>query len=88
MLTGGNTVATTIPAAHPSEPRRRCGYLKDRFIFDVGFGYKFSRRLELYVSGRNAFNSGKTWFFKDTDGRIRQMEKYGGQWTVGVRGNF
>lgn len=24
---------------------------------------------------RNAFNSGKTWFFKNSDGRIRQMKK-------------
>jgi TonB-dependent receptor len=89
VLTGGNTVSTTLPATSPF--RYLAGdreYLKNRYIFDVGFGYRFARHLELYVSGRNAFNSGKTWFFKDTDGRIRQKEKYGGQWTVGVKGNF
>ncbi|HUR58592.1 MAG TPA: hypothetical protein VM029_12845, partial [Opitutaceae bacterium] len=63
-------------------------YLKSRYIFDVGFGYELSKRLQFYVSGRNAFNEGKKWFFKDTDGRIRQLEKYGGQWTVGVKGTF
>lgn len=81
--TGGNTVTAT--AAYFGGDRE---VLKERFIFDVGFGYKISRRLEFYISGRNAFNSGKTWFFKNTNGRIRQVEKYGGQWTVGVKGNF
>lgn len=49
---------------------------------------KVTRHFEAFVSGRNAFNSGTTWFFKNSDGRIRQMERYGGQWTVGLRGNF
>jgi TonB-dependent receptor len=89
VLTGSNTVSSTIPTTSPL--RSFAGdreYLKERYIFDVGAGYKLTRRLELYVSGRNAFNSGKTWFYKETDGRIRQMEKYGGQWTLGLRGNF
>lgn len=83
VLTGSNTVSAT--SRYFAGDRE---YLKERYIFDVGLGYKLTRRLELYVSGRNAFNSGKTWFFKDSDGRIRQMEKYGGQWTIGLRGNF
>lgn len=83
VLTGGNTVSAS--ARYFAGDRE---YLKQRYIFDVGFGYKMTSRFELYVAGRNAFNSGKTWFFKESDGRIRQMEKYGGQWTVGVKGNF
>ena len=83
QLTGSNSVAATS-RYFP----RDVEFLKERYIFDVGFGYKFTRHLEAFVSGRNAFNSGKTWYFKNTDGRIRQMEKYGGQWTVGLRGNF
>jgi TonB-dependent receptor len=83
QLTGSNSVASN--AAYFA---RDVEYLKERFVFDVGFGYKFTRHLEAFVSGRNAFNSGKTWFFKNSDGRIRQMERYGGQWTLGLRGNF
>jgi iron complex outermembrane recepter protein len=89
VLTGSNTVSSTLAATSPLRPLAGDReYLKSRTIFDVGLGYKVTRHLELFVSGRNAFNSGKTWFFKDTDGRIRQMEKYGGQWTVGLKGNF
>jgi hypothetical protein len=83
ILTGGNTVAATS-RYFPGDRE----YLKQRYIFDVGFGYKFARRFEFFVSGRNAFNSGKTWFFKESDGRIRQMERYGGQWTAGIKGRF
>ena len=83
ILTGSNTVS----AAARYFPGDR-EYLKERYIFDVGFGYRFTRQFEVFVSGRNAFNSGKTWFFKKSDGRIRQMEKYGGQWTAGIKGRF
>lgn len=62
-------------------------FLQERFMFDVGLGYRLTRHTSLYVSGRNAFNSGKTWYFK-SNGRIRQMERYGGQWTVGVSGKY
>jgi TonB-dependent receptor len=82
IRTGSNTVSANSPYT-PGAPE----YLKNRYVFDVGAGYKLGRNTELFVSGRNAFNSGKTWFYK-LDGRIRQMERYGGQWTVGIRGNF
>ena len=62
-------------------------FLRERFMFDVGLGYRLTAHTSLYVSGRNAFNSGKTWFYK-SDGRIRQMERYGGQWTVGMTGKY
>ncbi len=82
IKTGDNTVSAT--AAYFAGDRE---YLKQRFIFDVGAGFKINRYAELFISGRNAFNSGKTWYYK-SDGRYRQMERYGGQWTVGVRGSF
>ncbi|MSU49291.1 MAG: TonB-dependent receptor [Opitutus sp.] len=62
-------------------------YLKQRVVCDVGAGWSFSRRLNLFVSGRNAFNAGKNWYFK-SDHRMQMKEKYGGQWTVGVKGYF
>lgn len=83
IRTGSNTVSSSSKY-FPGDIE----FLKERFIFDVGFGVKLTRHLDLFVSGRNAFNSGKTWFYKNSDGRIRQMERYGGQWTVGVRGTY
>ena len=46
-----------------------------------------SKHTSVFLSGRNITNSGKTWYYK-ADDRIRQMERYGGQWTVGVRGSY
>jgi iron complex outermembrane receptor protein len=83
IRTGSNTVGGTS--------RYFAGdveFLKERYLFDVGLGWKLNRHLDLFLSGRNAFNSGKTWVFKNSDGRIRQMERYGGQWTIGVRGHY
>jgi iron complex outermembrane recepter protein len=80
--TGSNVVSSTS-RYFPSEPE----YLKERMLFDVGLGWQFSRNTSFFVSGRNAFNSGKTWYYK-ADNRIRQMERYGGQWTIGVTGNY
>lgn len=80
--TGSNTVAVTS-RYFPGDQE----FLQERFMFDVGLGFKLTAHTSLYVSGRNAFNSGKTWYYK-SDGRIRQMERYGGQWTVGVSGKY
>ena len=32
-------------------------------------------------------DSGKIWYYK-ADGRIRQIENYGSQWSVGIKGDF
>jgi hypothetical protein len=61
--------------------------MADRLMFDVGFGFQLTKHTNIYVAGRNAFNSGKTWYYK-SDGRIRQMERYGGQWNVGLTGKY
>ncbi|HEX2853486.1 MAG TPA: TonB-dependent receptor [Opitutaceae bacterium] len=80
--TGSNTVAANS-RYFPGDQE----FLQERFMFDVGFGYKLAKHTSFFISGRNAFNSGKTWYYK-SDGRIRQMERYGGQWTVGVTGKY
>lgn len=80
--TGSNTVAITS-RYFPGDQE----FLQERFMFDVGLGYRLTPYSSLYVAGRNAFNSGKTWYYK-SDGRIRQMERYGGQWTIGISGKF
>jgi iron complex outermembrane recepter protein len=67
----------------PGEPE----YLANRFVFDFGAGYRVGRHTSVFLSGRNVTNSGKTWYYK-SDGRIRQMERYGAQWTIGLRGNY
>lgn len=85
VLTGGNTVPTTNNTFfYPGDLE----YKKERYIIDIEMGYKITRRLTAFLSGRNAFNQGNTWYYPDSDSRIRQVEKYGGQWTIGVRGNF
>jgi iron complex outermembrane recepter protein len=80
VRTGSNTVRAAL---YPYDPE----YLAARYIFDLQAGFKVTRHAQIYISGRNAFNSGKTWFYK-SDSRIRQMERYGGQWVVGVKGNY
>lgn len=80
--TGSNTVAANS-RYFPNDEE----FLQERFMFDVGLGFQLTRHTNLFVSGRNAFNSGKTWYFK-SNGRIRQMERYGGQWTLGVSGKY
>ena len=81
-ITGVNYVPATA-RYFPGEPE----YLASRFVFDFGAGYRFTRNTSFFVSGRNVTNSGKTWYYK-ADDRARQMERYGAQWTVGVRGSY
>ncbi len=62
-------------------------YLKQRIVCDIGTGWQFNKNLSLFISGRNAFNAGKNWYFK-SDHRMQMKEKYGGQWTIGVKGTY
>lgn len=80
------TDATGVPAASrffTSEPE----YIKERYLFDVSGGYQISQHTSLFISGRDVFDSGRTWYYK-ADNRMRQREQFGCQWTVGVKGNF
>jgi iron complex outermembrane receptor protein len=81
-FTGGNTVPSSSVYT-PGAPE----YLKPRTILFVNLRYKLTKNLSLFASGDRAYDSGKTWFYK-ADGRIRQMERYGSQWSVGLKGDF
>jgi iron complex outermembrane receptor protein len=81
-FTGGNTVPATSPYT-PGAPE----YLRPRVILFVNASYRLTRTTSLFVSGDRAYDSGKTWFYK-YDGRIRQMERYGSQWSLGFRGEY
>ncbi len=83
IYTGANTVSKSSKY-FPGDRE----VLLQRYIVDVGLGYNLSPHAEFRIDGRNALNSGKTWKFADSDGRIRQMERYGGQWTISYRGHY
>jgi outer membrane receptor protein involved in Fe transport len=81
-FTGSNTVPSNAIVA-PNEPE----YFKPRTILFVNARYKITRSMSLFVSGDRAYDSGKIWFYK-YDGRIRQEERYGAQWSAGIKGDF
>lgn len=81
-FTGGNTVPANSVFA-PTEVE----YFRPRTILFLSARYKLTRNLSLFVSGDRAYDSGKIWFYK-SDGRIRQIENYGSQWSIGVRGDY
>ncbi|HYC69632.1 MAG TPA: TonB-dependent receptor [Opitutaceae bacterium] len=81
-FTGGNTVPGNSLIA-PGEVE----YFKPRTILFVSARYKLNNRFSLFLSGDRAYDSGKIWFYK-SDGRIRQVENYGSQWSFGVKGDF
>lgn len=81
-FTGGNTVpSNAVSNAGESE------YFKPRTILFVSARYKLTKNLSLFVSGDRAFDSGKIWYYR-SDGRIRQIENYGSQWSIGLKGDF
>ena len=80
------TGVNIVPAASryfPNEPE----YLANRFVFDFGASCRVTKHRSVFVSARNVTNSGKTWYHQ-ADERMRQMERYGAQWTRGVRGSY
>ncbi len=81
-FTGSNTVPSNSIIT-PNAPE----YLKPRTIIGVSARYKLTKNLSLFVTGDRAYDSGKIWYYK-YDGRIRQVERYGSQWSVGVQGNY
>ena len=54
---------------------------------DLGTGWQFNRHASFFISGRNVFNQGHNWYFKSGH-RMQMKQKYGGQWTIGVKGNL
>jgi TonB-dependent receptor len=59
-------------------------YFKERLIVFVSGSYQLTDKVSVFVSGDRAYDSGKIWYFK-SDNRIRQIENYGSQWSMGVR---
>ena len=41
----------------------------------------------LFVAGDRAYDSGKIWYYQ-SDGRLRQVENYGAQWSFGIKGSY
>ncbi len=81
-FTGSNTVPSNS-AITPNQPE----YFRPRTILFVNAGYKLTKNLSLFVSGDRAYDSGKIWYYK-YDGRTRQQENYGSQWSVGIKGDY
>jgi TonB-dependent receptor len=81
--TGGNTVTATTTVAKAGEEE----FFKPRLIVFVSARYKLTPNFSLFVAGDRAYDSGKIWYYQ-SDGRIRQIENYGSQWSFGVKGDF
>lgn len=81
-FTGGNTVPANA-VAHAGEEEM----FKPRTILFVNARYKLGDRYSVFISGDRAYDSGKVWYYP-SDGRMRQIENYGSQWSFGVRGDF
>jgi iron complex outermembrane recepter protein len=62
-------------------------YFKPRTILFVNARYRITNNLSMFISGDRAYDSGKVWHFK-SDGRIRQIENYGSQWSIGAKADF
>jgi len=80
--TGAQIVTANSPY-YPTEPE----YVKERLLFDVNASYQLTAQLALFIAGRNAFNSPRTWYYKGGN-RVRQMEKFGGHWSLGIKGTY
>jgi iron complex outermembrane receptor protein len=81
--TGGNTVTSSTTVAQPGEDE----FFKPRLILFTNLRYKLNPNLSLFLSGDRAYDSGKIWHYR-SDGRIRQIENYGSQWSFGVKGEY
>ena len=82
-FTGGNTVTSSAVVGEAGEAE----FFKPRLIMFVNARYKLNDHLSLFVSGDRAYDSGKIWYYR-SDGRIRQIENYGSQWSFGLRGDY
>ena len=82
-FTGGNTVTSTAAVGEAGEAE----FFRPRLILFTNLRYKLNSHLSLFLSGDRAYDSGKIWYYR-SDGRIRQIENYGSQWSFGVKGEF
>jgi iron complex outermembrane receptor protein len=69
-------------------------YFSELTKYDCSIGYEFNRRLSLFVQGRNITNVKDRWMISPVgveegeQGHLRQMEAYGANWAVGIKGTF
>jgi hypothetical protein len=81
--TGANTVSATTTVAKAGEEE----FFKPRLILFTSASYKLTRNLSVFVAGDRAYDSGKIWYYQ-SDGRLRQVENYGAQWSFGIKGSY
>jgi TonB-dependent receptor len=81
--TGGNTVTSSTTVARAGEEE----FFKPRLIIFTSARYRITPNFSVFVSGDRAYDSGKIWYYQ-SDGRLRQVENYGSQWSFGIKGNF
>ncbi len=63
-------------------------YRKSRHMFATSWSYKMTSRTELFLTGRNIFNSPATVYMRGYDGFVQTKSKYGSNWSLGVKGRF
>jgi iron complex outermembrane receptor protein len=82
-FTGANTVTNSALVGKAGEDE----FFKPRLIVFTSVSYKLNNNLRLFVAGDRAYDSGKIWYYR-SDGRIRQIENYGSQWSFGIKGEY
>jgi hypothetical protein len=82
MPTGSNTVSANS-RYFPNDLE----FIRDRTLLFTNARYALTRNLSIFVSGDRIYDSGMTWYYK-SNGRIRQMERYGSQWSAGLKGDY
>ena len=81
------------PAA-PSDPRIYGCSSGELRPFDLSLNWKLTSRLTTYVQGRNISGVPVVWYESPpgvTEGEsrtLREMQKYGANWVLGLRGQF
>lgn len=63
-------------------------FRKHRIMTDVNFGYRLTKNLSLFASGRNITNEADYVYENYDYNLIQKVEHYGSIWTFGVSGRF
>jgi outer membrane receptor protein involved in Fe transport len=69
-------------------------YRPEQTQFDLTLNWRFSPAATLYVQGRNITKQPVKWYdtvpghVEGTYGVLRQYQKYGSNWVLGVKGQF
>lgn len=63
-------------------------YRKARHMLGSSLNYQLTQRTSLFVTGRNMLNAPITTYRRDLPGYLQGKNKYGSNWTFGVKGTF